>query len=406
MNINITENERNDNFSSENVEQLEKHLINKFYEENNQPLVNLYARGSSVSSNSNKNPSKKIPPLANQSALPRKQKVDQIMRKLDQEYSKQIKQTEKAARNKDKLYDELNMYKKMVNDLKRVNRDEELLRMQKENQEIEAQLIELKKKDKSELKEKKDDCQKLIERLNTLFIEKKKEAGEKEKERERAIQEIKAIKREQQDHLVEIDKLKKDKERLTTILDNLDKDVENYKVYKTFIDQVIEKYSNDSLQNDLYDNLKEKFEQLMEKENEIKNNILECKKEKEDIKKQLQELRRRNDKQEQNTKLVELENEIKKYADLNKQLELDIDEHREKNKNKNSDTDQIKRSISNLYDKVKPKDGKKNLKKNDKKDDDNIDEGDTKQCEKLDKINERLIELLKIHKRLEELKLE
>ena len=39
------------------------------------------------------------------------------------------------------------MYKQKVNDIKQINRDEELLRMQKENQEIEEKLYELKQQD-------------------------------------------------------------------------------------------------------------------------------------------------------------------------------------------------------------------------------------------------------------------
>ena len=54
-----------------------------------------------------------------------------------------------------------------------------------------------------------------------LFNERKKDAAEKEKEREKAIEQIKAIKSEQEDHKAEIKKLEADKERLTKILSNL-----------------------------------------------------------------------------------------------------------------------------------------------------------------------------------------
>ena len=174
------------------------------------------------------------------------------------------------------------MYKQKVNDIKQINRDEELLRMQKENQEIEEKLYELKQQDNSELKEKQESCRKLVDQLNVLFNERKKDAAEKEKEREKAIEQIKAIKSEQEDHKAEIKKLEADKERLTKILSILEKDVESYNIYKKFIEQVNQKYSNDNTsQNDLYDNLKEKFEQLMNHEIEIQKNIEESEKEKE-----------------------------------------------------------------------------------------------------------------------------
>ena len=211
--------------------------------------------------------------------LPRKFKIDQLTKKLDEEYFKQVKQTDKIPKNSKKIFEELEMYKQKVNDIKQINRDEELLRMQKENQEIEEKLYELKQQDNSELKEKQESCRKLVDQLNVLFNERKKDAAEKEKEREKAIEQIKAIKSEQEDHKAEIKKLEADKERLTKILSNLEKDVESYNVYKKFIDQVNQKYSNDNTsQNDLYDNLKEKFEQLMNHEIEIQKNIEESEK--------------------------------------------------------------------------------------------------------------------------------
>ena len=62
-----------------------------------------------------------------------------------------------------------------MNDIKQVNRDEELLRMQRENQEIEEKLNQLKQQDNTELKEKQENCRKLVEQLNVLFKKKKKE---------------------------------------------------------------------------------------------------------------------------------------------------------------------------------------------------------------------------------------
>ena len=58
-----------------------------------------------------------------------------------------IKQTNKIPKNSKKLFDELESLKQKVNDIKQVNRDEELLRMQRENQEIEEKLNQLKQQD-------------------------------------------------------------------------------------------------------------------------------------------------------------------------------------------------------------------------------------------------------------------
>ena len=278
--------------------------------------------------------------------------------------------------------------------------------MQRENQEIEEKLNQLKQQDNTELKEKQENCRKLVEQLNVLFNERKKDAAEKEKEREEAIAQIKKIKQEQEKHKKEIDDLtkKKDeltqmlkKDELTQMLQNLEKDVESYNIYKKFIEQVNAKYSNDTTnQNDLYDNLKEKFEQLMNHEMEIQKNIEDSEKEKEEIRKQIQEMRRKNDKQSQNTRLQELENEIKDYTDKNKQLEQDIDSILKEKQKKDSDTHQIKLSIFNLYDKVMKDDGK--VEKNDNFD---MDADETQLCMKLDKINEKIMDLIKIHKALE-----
>ena len=329
--------------------------------------------------------------------LPHKFKIDQITRKLDEQYFKDLKQTTKIPKNSEKIFEELEQFKQKVNEIKQVNRDEELLRMQKENQEIEEKLNELKQQDNSELKEKQESCRKLVEQFNILFNERKKDAAEKEKEREKAIEQIKAIKSEQEDHKAEIKKLEADKERLTQMLSNLEKDVESYNIYKKFIDQVNAKYSNDTTnQNDLYDNLKEKFEQLMNHEIEIQKNIEDSEKEKEEIKRQIQEMRRKNDKQSQNTRLQQLEKEIKEYTDKNKQLEQEIDSILKEKQKKDSDTHQIKLSIFNLYDKVMKEDGKVN--KNDNFD---LDADETHLCMKLDKINEKIMDLISIHKELE-----
>ena len=391
------------------VEKLAEHLKNletkfqqKFSLDNNLILNSTEKPKNSVNTIAKKNADnnkKKIPQQS--SSLPKKAKVDQLIRKLDEEYYKQIKETDNITKNKSKLIEELASYKQKVNDIKHVNRDEELLRMQKENQEIEAQLNLLKKRDNTELEEKKESCRKLVEQLNALFNERQRDAAEKEKERERAIEQIKAIKKEQEDHRFEIQKLEADKKKLTSILEKLEKDVESYKIYKTFIDQVNAKRASEnknSTQNDLYDELKEKFEQLMERESEIRKNIEESEKEKEKIKKEIIELRRKNDKQAQNARLQELESEIKTYADMNKQLESEIDTILKEKQKKDSDTHQIKLSIFNLYDKVtENEDGKG------KANDFDMDADETKLCFKLDKINEKILDLIKIHKALEKI---
>ena len=330
-------------------------------------------------------------------ALPHTFKMEQLTRKLDEEYYNGIKATNKIPKNSKKLFDELESLKQKVNDIKQVNRDEELLRMQRENQEIEEKLNQLKQQDNTELKEKQENCRKLVEQLNVLFNERKKDAAEKEKEREEAIAQIKKIKQEQEKHKKEINDLIAKKEELTQMLQNLEKDVESYNIYKKFIEQVNAKYSNDTTnQNDLYDNLKEKFEQLMNHEIEIQKNIEDSEKEKEEIRRQIQEMRRKNDKQSQNTRLQELENEIKEYTDKNKQLEQEIDAILKEKQKKDSDTHQIKLSIFNLYDKGMKDDGKV-----EKKDNFDIDADETQLCMKLDKINEKIMDLIKIHKALE-----
>ena len=137
-------------------------------------------------------------------ALPHTFKMEQLTRKLDEEYYNGIKATNKIPKNSKKLFDELESLKQKVNDIKQVNRDEELLRMQRENQEIEEKLNQLKQQDNTELKEKQENCRKLVEQLNVLFNERKKDAAEKEKEREEAIAQIKKIKQEQEKHKKEI----------------------------------------------------------------------------------------------------------------------------------------------------------------------------------------------------------
>ena len=82
--------------------------------------------------------------------------------------------------------------------------------------------------------------------------------------------------------------------------------------------------------------------------------------------------------------------------ELNKQLEQEIDAILKEKQKKDSDTHQIKLSIFNLYDKVMKDDGK--IEKNDNFD---MDADETQLCMKLDKINEKIMDLIKIHKALE-----
>ena len=392
---NLTEEQLNqihEKMLEDDLNGIESKLTKQFLADNKfiMDQINNAQKSSSV-------PKKIITKKPPEGVLPHKFRIDQITKKLDEEYYKDIKRTDKIPKNSQKIFEELESFKQKVNDIKQVNRDEELLRMQKENQEIEEKLNELKQQDNSELREKQESCRKLVEQLNVLFNERKKDAAEKEKEREKAIEQIKAIKSEQEDHKEEIKKLEEDKERLTQMLSNLEKDVESYNIYKKFIDQVNAKYSSDTTnQNDLYDNLKEKFEQLMNHELEIQKNIEDSEKEKEEIKKQIQEMRRKNDKQSQNTRLQQLENEIKEYSDKNKQLEQEIDSILKKKQKKDSDTHQIKLSIFNLYDKVMKEDGKV-----DKNENFDLDADETQLCMKLDKINEKIMDLISIHKELE-----
>ena len=118
-------------------------------------------------------------------ALPHTFKMEQLTRKLDEEYYNGIKQTNKIPKNSKKLFEELESLKQKVNDIKQVNRDEELLRMQKENQEIEEKLNQLKQQDNTELKEKQENCRKLVEQLNVLFNERKKMLLKKKKKEKR-----------------------------------------------------------------------------------------------------------------------------------------------------------------------------------------------------------------------------
>jgi hypothetical protein len=348
-------------------------------------------------------------------AYPRQARIQKIMRNLDIDFSKQIKETDKKARKKDDLYDEMNRYNKMVNDVKRANRDEELLKMQKKNQEIELQLKELKNKDKSELRVKEEQSRRLIDELNNLFNEKKKEAVEKDDERKKIIEEIKQIKKDQEDHKNTIKKYTEEKENLIKTLAKLDKDIVKLKCYQDFIDKVFE--SSNQSQNDGFSKLSNKFKELIESMETIQKDIAEQESQIKQIKRQQMELIQKNDKQAQNKRLLELENEIKDYLEKNKKLEREIEEIQKKNQKKDSDTYQIKLSINNLYMKCKYKEtedqkkkqkdndgsnnAKANLKGNKEKKEFDTNVSDAVLCSKLSEINERIVDLIKIYKELE-----
>jgi len=320
--------------------------------------------------------------------LPRQKRINQISRKLNDDYVRQIKETELKSRRHEELYNEMNTYNKKLNEIRYNNRDEEILKMQKENQEIEDLLNELTlHHDKAELIEKKEESRKLIEELNLMFNEKKKEAAEKDEERKKAIEEIKQIKKYQEEHKDAINRLLEEKDIKTKILENLENDVEKLKIYKQFFDQVTDS-SNDA-SNELIEKLKIKFENLIERMNEIEKDINDKEKEIKNIKKDQQEMIKINDKQFQNTRLLELEKEIKFYTDENKNLEIEIDEIMKKNQKKDLDTHQIKLTINNLYNKVHSTN------------EFDVNADDDSLCEKLYEINEKIIDLIKIYNELE-----
>ncbi|MCQ2820041.1 MAG: hypothetical protein MJ252_22470 [archaeon] len=333
--------------------------------------------------------------------MSRTEKINKLKRQADYEFYQDLRKTDQIPMDSDQLFKHLENIKRKVNEFKQVNRDEELLKMQKQNQEIEAKLNDLKKQDNKELREKQEKCHELVNRLNELFNQRKKEAAEKEKERVNAIQQIKNIQQEQKSHDEEIKSLEEEKKRLQDTLTKLQSDVESYKIYKDFIDQVNAKYSNDNTnQNDLYDNLKEKFEQLMKNENDIVSSIETSRKEQAKIKAEIEEISKKNNKQSQNDKLRELEDDIKKYSEENKSLELQIDTILKEKQRKDSDTHQIKLSIFNLYEKALKAENKQG--KIDQKDNYDMDNDDeVSLCLKLDKINETIQDLIKIHESLE-----
>jgi hypothetical protein len=349
-------------------------------------------------------------------AYPRKDKLNKILRKLNNEYINQIKETDVRDPNFEDLKQEINFYTQKINEVKRTNRDEDLLKMQKENQSIELKLKEMKNRDKSELRRVEEESKQRIERLNALYHEKKKEAVEKDEERTKIIEEIKQIKKNQIDHKNQIENYKREKDQLTNQITKLEKDIEKLKEYQVFIDRVFE--SSNQSQNDGFTKLSNKFKELIESMETIKNDIENQEKEIKEIATRQKQLLEENDKQKKNKKLVELESEIKKYTEENKILEKEIEEIQKRNQKKDSDTYQIKLSINNLYMKCKYKEsdelkrkhremkenqltsqklGKKNLKEKNEAGT----FSDWELCNQLTEINERIADLIQIYKTME-----
>ncbi len=90
------------------------------------------------------------------------------------------------------------------------------------------------------------------------------------------------------------------------------------------IEKVIEKM-NDTQIND-YEKLKEKFESLIERRDEIKKDIEDQEKIIEQIKNEKNEHIRKNNKQDQNKRILELENETNVYIHNTKDMEKEIED--------------------------------------------------------------------------------
>jgi len=169
--------------------------------------------------------------------------------------------------------------------------------------------------------------------------------------------------------------------------------VRDSEYYKNFIDEVMEK--NPEEFND-FEKLKEKFENLMRTMTQINENIATQKELIKDTQEKQKNLKNKNDKFLQNQKLLQLEEEIKKYLNENKVLERDIDELVREKQKKESDNHQIILSILNLHDKVmeSQKKGKSIAK---------IESDEEKLCQKLDDINSRINDLIKILEKMEKI---
>jgi len=106
-------------------------------------------------------------------------------------------------------------------------------------------------------------------------------------------------------------------------------------------------------------------------------------------------LKNKNDKFLQNQRLLQLEEEIKKYLNENKVLERDIDELVREKQKKESDNHQIILSILNLHNKVMESQKKGGAVK--------IELDEEKLCQKLDEIHSRINDLIKILDKMEKI---
>ncbi len=240
------------------------------------------------------------------------------MRELDTKFINDIKQTDRMNLKDKKIFEEVESLQKenKVNHKNKL-RDEVILEMEKKNQDIEQKLKELKNKDKTELENEEKRCKETWENINNFFNAKREEALKKDEIRKADLDEIKKIKQNQQKVQEEIAELEERKKKLQKECEDLDKEVKESEYYKNFIDEVIEK--NDEF-ND-FEKLKEKFENLMKTMNQITENIEQQKILIKETQEKQKNLKSKNDKFLQNQKLLQLEEEIKKYMNENKMLE-------------------------------------------------------------------------------------
>lgn len=324
-----------------------------------------------------------------------KSKIEKLLKKYNRDFLEQTKDSDIINKNRTEIQEEYDKLTKEINKIKTVNRDEELLRMQKKNQEIEIELFDLKNQDKTKLIDKEEESRKLVHDLNELFQNKMVDALNKDKERKAAIEEIKNIKKQQEDLNSQIAENNNKLSELDKDVKNLEEQVNNYETYKQFIDKVIEKSNEgNSNNNNDYDKLKEKFENLIERMNEIKDDIDKQEKEIKEKKAEQSRLMKTDEKQNQNQRVLKLEEEAKELAYENENLEKEIEEIMKKNQKKESDNHQIMLSIINLYKKVE--------KKKDKEiqfDTENMKESQL--CDMLSEINDKLNDLIAIYKDLE-----
>lgn len=321
-------------------------------------------------------------------------KIEKIYKKYYNDLIKDKKEDEMISNNKLKIENELERLIKDINKIKSVDRDEELLKMQKVNQELELELYDLKNQDKTKLVQKEEESKRLVFELNELFQNKMNDTLIKDRERKSAIEEIKNIKKQQEELNVQINDNNNKISDLEKEVKTLEYQVENYESYKKFIDKVIEKTNegNGNVNND-YDKLKEKFENLIERMNEIKDDIEKQEVEIKEKKEEQSKLLKTDEKQLENQKILKLEEEAKELTRENEILEKEIEEIMRKNQKKESDNHQIMLSIINLYKKVNKKDKQIHFDIENMKED--------KLCEMLNEINDKLSDLIAIYKDLD-----